>query len=114
MRRSEGIAYAWAVHHSDVELGEVLDSLRSHGWLDRSESFLVVTSDHGEFLGEHHLLDHGRTVDPEDVDVFAVVRGAGFPPGSRDGSLVQSQDLFPTLLAAAGLAGRRRAAGRSR
>ena len=103
LRREVGIAYAWAVHHSDVELGEVLDSLRSHGWLG-SDSFLVVTSDHGEFLGEHQLLDHGRTVDPEDVDVFAVVRGAGFPAGSRDGSLVQSQDLFPTLLAAAGLA----------
>jgi arylsulfatase A-like enzyme len=103
LRREVKVDYAWAVHRSDAELGEVLASLRKHGWTG-ADSLLVVTSDHGELLGEHHLLDHGRTVDPEDIDVFAVLHGPGFPAGSRDTSLVQSQDLFPTLLAAAGLA----------
>jgi arylsulfatase A-like enzyme len=100
--REVKVDYAWAVHRSDAQLGEVVDALRAHGWLG-ADSLLAVTSDHGELLGEHHLLDHGRTVDPEDVDVFAVVRGPGFPAGRRETSLVQSQDLFPTLLAAADL-----------
>ncbi len=49
--------YDWGVHNADATLAGVLDTLDAHGWMD--EYRLVVTSDHGEFLGEHGLLDHG-------------------------------------------------------
>ena len=39
----------------------------------------------------------------ENIDVFAVVVGPGFGAGVRVDLLVQSQDLYPTLLAAADL-----------
>lgn len=51
--------YDWALHQADVNLGAVLAELERHG-LTRSPLRLVVTSDHGEFLGEHGLLDHGH------------------------------------------------------
>jgi arylsulfatase A-like enzyme len=102
--RDARYGYAWGVHRADEQLGGVLRALRSRGWI-ASDSVLAVTSDHGEFLGEHHMLDHGRSVDPEDIDVFAVVHGPRFRAAARDDTLVQSQDLFPTLLEAAGIPG---------
>lgn len=58
----------------------------------------MVTSDHGEMLGEDRELSHGRTVAPENLDVFAVVLGPAVPAGVTNHDLVQSQDIFPTLL----------------
>jgi arylsulfatase A-like enzyme len=95
-------AYDWGVRLADEQLGEALRLLRADGRLG-DDDVLVVTSDHGEMLGEEGLLDHGRTVAAANLDVFAVVKAPGFAPGGRDASLVQSQDLFPTLLVAAGL-----------
>ena len=54
-------AYDWGVHLADRDLGETLALLREEGWLDAA-SIVAVTSDHGEFLGERGLLDHGRSV----------------------------------------------------
>lgn len=62
-------AEAWLSHLSDVydysilradrSLGRVLEALEAAGWLD-DEYRLVITSDHGEYLGEHQLVEHGR------------------------------------------------------
>lgn len=51
--------YDSGVARADRTLGRVLDEVRAHGWLDAGVR-LVVTSDHGEFLGEKGLLRHGR------------------------------------------------------
>ena len=50
--------YPWAVHEADANLGEALKALRDHGWA-RKPHRMVITSDHGEHLGEHDLLRHG-------------------------------------------------------
>lgn len=94
--------YDWGVRLADDQLAEALALLRADGRAG-DEDVLVVTSDHGEMLGEEGLLDHGRTVAAGNLDVFAIARGPDFAAGSRDDRLVQSQDLFPTLLRAAGL-----------
>ena len=51
-------AYPWAVHEADANLAEALKALRDHGWA-RKPHRMVITSDHGEHLGEHELLRHG-------------------------------------------------------
>jgi arylsulfatase A-like enzyme len=94
--------YDWGVRLADDQLAEALALLRDAGRASDAD-VLVVTSDHGEMLGEEGLLDHGRTVAAPNLDVFAVATGPGFAAGARDDSLVQSQDLFPTILRAAGL-----------
>ncbi|MEQ1502124.1 MAG: sulfatase [Myxococcota bacterium] len=50
--------YDWGIHQADAQIGVVLDALRARGALDRPWR-LIVTSDHGEYLGEHGLLRHG-------------------------------------------------------
>ena len=51
--------YDFALWRADRSLALVLDVLRTQGWLDRGYR-LVITSDHGEYLGEHQLIEHGR------------------------------------------------------
>ncbi len=50
--------YQWAVHVADANLGETIRLLRQHGWFKQPHR-IVITSDHGEHLGEHELLRHG-------------------------------------------------------
>jgi len=94
--------YDWGVRLADQDLAVSLEMLSRGGWLVPS-STLVVTSDHGELLGEHRMLNHGGVLYRSNLDVFTMVGGPGFEPGRRVDSLVQSQDVFPTLLSAAGI-----------
>ncbi|MBM4365956.1 MAG: sulfatase-like hydrolase/transferase [Deltaproteobacteria bacterium] len=50
--------YDYGIWRADRSLGAVLDLLRARGWCG-SDCRVVVTSDHGELLGEHGLIDHG-------------------------------------------------------
>ncbi len=51
--------YDYGVFQADKNIGRVLKMLTARGWLN--EGFrMVVTSDHGELLGEHGALRHGR------------------------------------------------------
>src|SRR5262249_8680361 len=49
--------YSGEIAYADATLGRFLDRLRSAGALDRT--LIVVTSDHGESLGEHGERTHG-------------------------------------------------------
>lgn len=51
--------YDYALSQADDTLRRVWDELDAHGWTSAGVR-LVVVSDHGEFLGEHQLLRHGR------------------------------------------------------
>src|SRR5262249_404336 len=48
--------YEGEVRYSDAWLARLLATLDDAGHL--SETVVIVTSDHGENLGEHHLLSH--------------------------------------------------------
>ncbi len=66
---------------------------------------VAVTSDHGEYLGEHGLWDHGLTVYSQVVDVPLVIAAPGrLPSGKRVSTPVQMHDAYGTLLDLAGLA----------
>jgi arylsulfatase A-like enzyme len=67
-------------------------------------SLVIVTSDHGEGLGQHGFWSHGMNLFDETLRVPLLVRWPGAPQGSRrqvgQASLL---DVAPTVLAAAGL-----------
>jgi len=57
-------AYDDLIAHLDAAVGKLFDELESRGVLDNT--IIIVTSDHGEGLGEHGLIGHGRSLyDPE-------------------------------------------------
>lgn len=65
--------------------------------------FVAVTSDHGELLGEGGLVDHGRLLSPELIDVPLVLAGPGIPAGTVVSQPVVMHALHPTLLEAVGI-----------
>jgi arylsulfatase A-like enzyme len=94
--------YDAELRRADTIVGKIVDDLRSRGRID--ETLLVVTSDHGENLGDHGHIDHLFSLYDSTVRVPLLIRHPErFEPGSRSQALVQLPDLFPTILSAAGV-----------
>lgn len=90
--------YDDAVRACDQLVGELWDWMR----VNRPNSILIVTSDHGEEFGEHDGFEHGSTLYGEQLHVPLVIAGAGVPAQRMD-ELTDSLDLFPTVLSLAGI-----------
>jgi arylsulfatase A-like enzyme len=87
----------------DERIGEIIECLRTSGILDNT--MLIVTSDHGEELGEHGLVGHSVSLYNTVFRIPLIVRyPKAFPAGSRHKGVVELLDLFPTILDAAGIA----------
>lgn len=95
--------YDGEVHYADAEIGRLLDALRTAGELD--DTLVVITSDHGESLGEQdYWFEHGRNVSEATCRVPLVVKlpdsiakERGAAPGVRAGD-VSLADVAPTVL----------------
>ncbi len=94
--------YDGEIAYVDSKIGELVDGLRARGLAD--DTVLVITSDHGEHLGENHMLGHKLSVYEPLLHVPLVVWGPGhIPAGQRIAGQVQSFDLFGTILDLAGV-----------
>ena len=94
--------YDGALSSIDEEIGRLLDWLETRGVLDRT--LLIITSDHGENIGDHRLMSHAYSLHDTLIHVPLLIRyPACFPRGERVASHVQLTDVFPTLLDALGL-----------
>lgn len=85
----------------DAAVGEILDELRARGLYD--DALIVITSDHGEHLGEGGRYSHQLSMEPELLEVPLIVK---YPRGQRAGTtvehpLISVADIHQTLLAAA-------------
>ncbi|HSL82660.1 MAG TPA: sulfatase [Thermoanaerobaculia bacterium] len=101
-----GLAWLRAVYQAEVafmdaEVGRLFDELRRRSLWD--DALVVVVADHGELLGEGGYLTHSYRLDPELVEVPLLVKVPGQRRGRRMPGVVSVTDLFPTLLAAAGV-----------
>lgn len=98
--------YYGSITHLDHHVGRLLDRLREAGHYD--DTLVVFTSDHGEYLGFHHLLlKNGPMYDPL-VRVPLLVKfpsggAGGHRRGERCDALVSLVDLAPTVLGACGV-----------
>jgi arylsulfatase len=98
--------YYGEVAYVDRQVGRLLDFLDSRGLGENT--IVVLVADHGENLGEHGILyRHAGLFEttlhvPMLIRWPASVRGGEERKGHRIEGLVQTIDLFPTLLAAAG------------
>jgi arylsulfatase A-like enzyme len=81
----------------DEEVGRVMDALRNSGAASRT--VVVLTSDHGESLGEHdYYFDHGEDVFEPSLAIPLIVIAPGAVPGSRVDAFASTLDIVPTLL----------------
>ncbi len=88
--------YDAALLELDALFAELVRSLEERGLADNT--VIVLIADHGEHLGDGHLIDHQYSVAQALVHVPLVVRyPAKFAPG-RETRPVMNVDVFPTLL----------------
>jgi arylsulfatase A-like enzyme len=89
-------AYDAEVAVSDREIARLYEHLVRRGLASRT--LFIVTSDHGEALGEHGMWGHGLSVHEEEVRVPLIVHWpGGLAPAVVDDS-VSLVDLMPTVL----------------
>ncbi len=96
-RRFAGRPYDGEVAYADSQVERLLE------WLDRSgqrqRTLVVVTSDHGEGLGQHGEEEHGILVYDSTLRVPLVLSWPGrLPAGGRVRGQFRSIDLLPTVL----------------
>jgi arylsulfatase A-like enzyme len=104
-RRQIDALYMGGVSKADHDIGVLVDLLRERGVLDRT--LVIVTSDHGEDLGEGGRWEHNHMY-RSNLHVPLVMRlpegaSSGAPRGVRVTQHVESIDVFPTVLDVLGL-----------
>ena len=104
--------YDGEVAWSDELVGRLDSALTRLGI--REQTLVIVTSDHGEGLGEHQEPVHGFFVYQTTLRVPFIVRGPGIRAGARIPALFRSVDLFPTVLELAGVSAPPSSASQSR
>ena len=100
-------SYAEAVAVQDRGIGVLLDELSRRGVLDAAR--VVLTSDHGEALGERHALPgtHGHVGDPSFEPLLEIPLIVAPPVAIEPSRFLRTEDLFRLLRRWAGLSGGR-------
>lgn len=85
------------LRYADALVGALYERLKTLGVLDKT--LIIITADHGEYLGEHDLLFHGgRSWD----SVIKVPLIMAYPPllpqGLKVEGMTESIDIMPTIL----------------
>jgi len=102
--------YDGGIAYLDSQLRELVSSLKARGQFDNT--LLMITSDHGEALGERNQLGHGGlSVYQEQTGIPLIVKYPGSNSPARVDSYVSQVDLLPTMLDVAQLAPRPDLAG---
>jgi arylsulfatase A-like enzyme len=102
--------YYGLIREIDDNLGRLFEFMDQNGKMDNT--MIIFTSDHGEFAGDHwffekelcHRISH---------HVPCIIRHPNGPKGKVNDAFVESVDIVPTCLDAAGLPASDRVQGRS-
>jgi uncharacterized sulfatase len=93
--------YQIAIAHLDREMGRFVRRLRRIPGADNT--IIIVTADHGEMLGEHRgIVGHMLTVHDHLLRVPLIIHHPDYRPGTIVEGVVQTHDLYPSLLEWAG------------
>lgn len=96
----------------DDQVGRMLEALEASG--QRENTLIIFTSDHGEMLGDHGLLQKGCRFYEGAVHIPLILSWPGhFQAGLRSTALVELTDIVPTLLDILGLPISRHIQGKS-
>ncbi|MEQ8766784.1 MAG: sulfatase-like hydrolase/transferase [Planctomycetota bacterium] len=93
--------YTKEVQYLDDQLGQLFEDLKQREIWD--DSLVIVTSDHGELLGEHGGVGHELYLDEEVLRVPLIVK---YPRGTNPADVdhwVQTVDIAPEILRVASI-----------
>lgn len=89
--------YLEEVEYADREIGRLLSALRAAGRLE--DTLVILTSDHGEGLGDHGSVGHVSRLYEEQLRVPLILSWPGrLPAGKVVDTPVALRDLLPTVL----------------
>jgi len=92
--------YFGAVSLVDKNVGKILDALEETGELDNT--LVLLTSDHGEMLGDHGCFQKGLPYNSASRIPFVVRYPERVGPGCAREEFVDLNDILPTILDVAG------------
>lgn len=96
------MAYYYAtISQIDQHVGRMLAALKEKGLYE--DAMIVYTSDHGDYMGYHHMILKGNYMYDPLVRVPLIVKyPGGRGAGTASAALVSNIDVGPTILGAAG------------
>ncbi|UUX49550.1 alkaline phosphatase family protein [Nisaea acidiphila] len=88
--------YYGMIAEVDAQLGRLIEGLKRNGAYENT--LIVLTSDHGEMMGEHHLFGKlGYFEGSYHIPLIVRAPGAGVARGTRVTKFTESIDIAPTL-----------------
>ena len=90
--------YNGEVRFTDDQIGVLIGAMEKMGLMD--DTWLIITSDHGEEHFDHGSFEHGHRYEEEVVRVPFIVRAPGgkWKAGTRIADSVSHVDILPTVL----------------
>lgn len=76
--------YDLGLANLDLGLAALFDGLKARGLLENA--LVVITADHGEYFGEHDLVEHSKDVYEQALRIPLIVKR----PGQKDGRVVEA------------------------
>ncbi len=89
--------YDAEIRYMDRHIGRLADHLRARKLYD--STWIIVTADHGELLGEHGKIGHGHSLYQEEIRIPLIVKhpAGESPPGTSE-RRIQLTDILPLIL----------------
>jgi arylsulfatase A-like enzyme len=93
---SIGAMYDGEIAYMDHHLGRLLDEIRELGLWD--DTWIIVTADHGELLGERERFGHGHYLTEPELRIPLIVKYPGSSAGRTDvAAPVQLTEILPMI-----------------
>ncbi len=89
-------AYDNSLAYADEQIGRLLRAIEQSP--ERDNTYIILTSDHGEAFGEHGSYGHGWTLYREVLHVPLILAGPGIPSGLRVSRVARIREIFPTVM----------------
>jgi arylsulfatase A-like enzyme/Flp pilus assembly protein TadD len=96
-----GNPYAGEIAYTDHCIGQVIGKLKELGIYD--STLIIITSDHGEMLGEHGEAGHGYFIYQSAVKVPLIFKLPGRSKAQRVSDIAGSIDIVPTICGMLGI-----------
>ena len=94
--------YDAGIRYLDTQLEKLISKFKRSGIYDKT--LVIITSDHGEYLGEHNRLAHGIGLNDEVLHVPLIVRYPElFKSGTTYDTVVSLIDIYETILSSANI-----------